>query len=89
VGAGLALKGAQVAGGEAVRDKIARRIANIGHAPGFEGEVAAGIGGKRCGGVGQSAAGRVDPSTHDHALELGDVASGVLRLQKCLEVPNK
>ena len=80
---------AQVAGGEAVRDKIARRIANIGHAPGFEGEVAAGVGGQGCGGVSEGAAGGVDPAADDHALELGDVTRGVLRFEEGLEVPNK
>ena len=35
MGAGLALECNQVAGREAVSDKIARRIANIGDTPGF------------------------------------------------------
>ena len=80
---------AQVAGGEAVRDKIARRIANIGHAPGFESEVAARVGGQGCRGVGQGAAGGVDSAADDHDLELGDVAGGVLGFEKGLEVSNK
>ena len=50
---------------EAVRDKIARRIANIGHAPGFESEVAARVGGQGCRGVGKGAAGGVDSAADD------------------------
>jgi len=89
VGAGLTLKGAQVAGGEAVRDKIARRIANIGDAPGFGGVVAARVGSQGGGSVGEGAAGGVDPTTDHHPLELLDVTCGVLPFEKGLEVPDE
>lgn len=87
MGAGLSLEGAQIAGGETMRDKIARRIANIGDAPGFGGVVAARVGGQGRGGVSQGAAGGVDSAADDHPLELLDVTRGVLTFEKGLEVP--
>lgn len=86
MGAGLTLEGAQVAGGETMRDKIARRIAYIGHAPCFGDEVAAGVGGEGGGGVGEGAAGRIHSTTHHHPDELLDVALSIFSLEKEAEI---
>ena len=53
MGAGLALECHQVAGREAVSDKIARRIAHIGDTPGFGDVVATRVGDERGWGVGE------------------------------------
>ena len=72
-----------------MRDKIARRIANIGDAPGFGDQISTRVGRQGRGGVSEGAPGGVDSAADDQALELFDVACGVLPFEKCLEVPDE
>ena len=86
MGAGLALECNQVAGREAVSDKIARRIANIGDTPGFGDVVATRVGDERGWGVGECAASRINTPAHDHANELLDIPLRVLTLEEQTQV---